>query len=138
MVGVSESGGFGGGNGCSNGVLCEGCIEVVVGIRGVLGVFGVLDVDVRGGGMKNDGFIRVVWIVGVLLDVFRGNDVVKEVIGRVVVVGEIIDGMGIGVRVEEVDMIVWDCIEWVVGGWDVVVGMVLGVLMCIVFCCVCL
>lgn len=111
MAGASESGGFGGGNGCSNGAPCEGCIEVVAGTRGALGAFGALDADVRGGGTKNDGFIRVARTAGALSDVSRGNDVVNEVSGRAVVVGEIIDGMGIGVRVGEADMTVRDCTE---------------------------
>lgn len=132
--GVSESGGFVGGKGWSNGVLCEGFIGVVEGIGGVLEVFVVMGVEVRGGGIKKDGFMRVVWILVVVLGVLRVEDGVKEVRGKVVD-GEIIDGIGNG-EWEVILGVVCDCNEWVVGGWDVVVGIVLGVVLCIVLCCI--
>jgi hypothetical protein len=130
MAGASESGGFGGGNGCSNGAPCEGGIDVVEGTRGA---FGALEEDASGGGTKNDGFIRVARPEGALSDVSSGRDVAKEVSGRAVVVGEIMDGIGIGVRVGGADITVRDCAEWAIGGRDAVVEMVSGVLMRAVF-----
>lgn len=93
-AGASDSGGLGGGKGCSNGAPCEGCVDVVGGTRGAE----VAD-EVRMGGTKNDGLIKVARTAGALSDVSRGNDVANEVIGRAVVVGEIIDGIGIDVSV---------------------------------------
>lgn len=108
MAGASESGGFGGGNGCSNGVPCEGCIEVVEGTRGT---FGALEEDDRGGGTKNEGLIRVARAAGAPSDESCGREVANEVSGRAAVVGEMIEGMGMGVRVGGADMAVRDCAE---------------------------
>jgi hypothetical protein len=109
IAGASESGGFGGGNGCSNGAPWEGGIEVVEGTRGALGA---AEADVKGGGTKNDGFIKVARTAGAVSDVSRARDGAKDVFsGKAVVVGEMIDGMGIGASVGEADITVRDCTE---------------------------
>jgi len=107
MAGASESGGFGGGNGCSSGA-CEGCIEVVEGTRGA---FGAPEEDDRGGGTKNEGLIRVARAAGAPSDESCGKEVANEVSGRAAVVGEMIEGMGMGVRGGGADMTVRDCAE---------------------------
>lgn len=132
MAGASDSGGFGGGNGCSNGAPCEGCMDVVAGTSGA---FGAPDADASGGGTKNDGFIRVARTAGVVSDVSSGREDAKDVIGRAVVVGEIMFGMGIGVSVGVADITVRDCTDCAVGGRDAVAGMESPVLMRTVFCC---
>ena len=106
IAGASDSGGFGGGKGCSNGAPCEGCIEVVEGTRGAAGA------DVKGGGTKNDGFIRVARTAGAISEISKAKAGAKDVFsGKAVVVGEIIDGMGIGASVGEAVITVRDCTE---------------------------
>lgn len=54
--------------------------------------------------------MRVVWFIEIILGELREKVGVREVGGKVVVGGDIKDGIGIGGRVWGVDMIVWGCI----------------------------
>lgn len=123
-AGASDGGGLGGGNGCSKGAPCDGCMDAEEGSGGALGA--LLAADIRGGGTKNDGLIRVARTAGAPSDVSWGSDVANEVIGRAVVVGEIIDGMGIGARGGGAVIAGRDCAR---GGRAAEVGIVSGLLM---------
>lgn len=128
VVGVREGGGVGGGKGWRNGVLCDGC----KGGGGV--VSGGLDVEISGGGIKNEGLINVVCWVFVIFGVLRDRGGISRGGGKVVVEsGGLGNSRGISGGEEDIE-IMEGCVG--IDGCDVIGFGILGGCIWIVFCMV--
>lgn len=129
IVGASERGGFGGGNGGSKGAPCEGCIELEEGANAA-----AFTAVLKGGGTKNDGLMSVARTLLEISGVSKERGGAGEVSGRDVEVGEMIEGMDMGARVGDADNTERDGNDCVVVGHDPVVWGESEVLIRTAFC----